>query len=673
MQITYINLKLQIDIPQLIPMQLRFVLIFLFLGCNFLLFSQSPEIDSLKNLSENAVSDTIRIDADNLLARKFRSIDVEKTFEYAEKALSLAQEIKDLPRQANILNYIGIVYYGLGNFELTLDYFYRVLSIYEQLQDSVQLAIIYNNVGLILTDLGRINETIEYYNKSLKIKLLHGDSIGVANTYSNMGLAYDEIGEIDTALYYYRLSYTIDTIQKYAVGIYTDLSNIGDNFMKRENYDSAKKYYEGSMSLMNQIDEPYNKAELLEKFGNLNLAQKEYDRAKEKYLLALEMAEKIGAKQIVGSVYKGLSEVSKSTGDFKGSLAFYEKYVTIQREIFNEEQARKLAQVENNFQIQTRENQISLLNKEAEIKDLRLESNQMLIYWMGGIIALIIFIIILQYRKNTYKTKTNVLLRSQNDEINEKNKNIMDSILCAKNIQQAILPDDEKLKNVFNESFVFSKARDVVSGDFYWFAERDDKVLIAAVDCTGHGVPAAFLNVLGNTLLNQIVHESNVLSPSKILEELNSHVIESLKSNKVYVQVDDGMDIALCMFDRSTKKLSYAGAKRPLYFIHKSKLNVVKGDHYPVGGMLYDVKRNYNQHELQLQSNDLIYMFTDGIVDQFGGESNKKFMYSRLKNLLTDIVTLPLEKQKETIENEIMSWQGSNEQTDDMLFIGVKV
>ena len=292
---------------------------------------------------------------------------------------------------------------------------------------------------------------------------------------------------------------------------------------------------------------------------------------------------------------------------------------------------------------------------------------------MGGIIALIIFIIILQYRKNTYKTKTNSILRAQNDEIREKNKNIMDSILCAKNIQQAILPDDEKLKNVFNEAFVFSKARDVVSGDFYWFAERDDKVLIAAVDCTGHGVPAAFLNVLGNTLLNQIVHESHVLSPSKILEQLNDHVIESLKSNKVYVQVDDGMDIALCMFDRTTKKLSFAGAKRPLYFIHKSELNVVKGDHYPVGGMLYDTKRNYNQHELQLHPNDLIYLFTDGIVDQFGGESNKKFMYGRLKKLLTEIVSLPLEKQKEAIENEIMSWQGNNEQTDDMLFIGVKV
>lgn len=654
-------------------MRLKTLLFFTLFSCSFFLFSQSPEIDSLKILTENAVSDTVRIDAANLLARKYRSIDLEKTFEYAEMALSKSKEIEDLTRQANILNYIGIVHYGLGNYELTLDYFYQVLTIHEQTQDSIQLAVIYNNVGLILGDLGRVEETIEYFQKSLKIKLNKGDNIGVATTYSNLGLVYDDIEKIDTAMYYYRLSYNIDKRENYIEGIYADLSNIGDNFMKRQNYDSAKKYYEGSMSLMNQIDEPYNKAELLGKFGNVNLAQGEYERAKEKYMLALEMAEEIGAKQIIGNAYKGLSEVEKALGDFKSSLEYYEKYVAIQREIYNEEQAQKLAQVENNFQIQTRENQINLLNKEAEIKDLRLDSNQMLIYWMGGIIALIIFIIILQYRKNSYKTKTNLILQAQNDEIKEKNKNIMDSILCAKNIQQAILPDDEKLKNVFNEAFVLSRARDVVSGDFYWFAERDEKILIAAVDCTGHGVPAAFLNVLGNTLLNQIVHESNVLSPSKILEQLNDHVIDSLKSNKVYIQIDDGMDIALCMFDKNTKKLSYAGAKRPLYFIHKSELNVVKGDHYPVGGMLYDTKRNYHQHELQLQSNDLIYMFTDGIVDQFGGESNKKFMYGRLKKLLNEIVGLPLEEQKEAIENELINWQGNNEQTDDMLFIGMKV
>ena len=289
-------------------MQLKALLFLALLGCNFLLFSQTTEIDSLKNLTENAVSDTVKIDAASQLARKFRSIDIEKTLEYAEMALSMSKKIEDLERQSNILNYIGIVYYGLGNYELTLDYFYQVLSIHEQTQDSVQLAIIYNNVGLILTDLGRIEETIEYYKKSLEIKLRKDDVIGVANTYSNMGLAYDEIGKIDTAMYYYRLAYGIDKREKYIEGLYADMSNIGDNYMKRENYDSAKKYYEGSMSLMNQIEESYYKAELLEKFGNLNVAQKEYERAKEKYTLALEMAEGIGAKQIIGNCYKGLQK-----------------------------------------------------------------------------------------------------------------------------------------------------------------------------------------------------------------------------------------------------------------------------------------------------------------------------------------------------------------------------
>jgi serine phosphatase RsbU (regulator of sigma subunit) len=636
-------------------------------------FGQNLKIDSLKGIVETSLDDSTKAEALLELARANRSLDVNVAIEYAMSAGILAGNDKANLQQAEALNLIGILYYGLGNYEQTLDYFYKVLSIHEQTQDSARLAKIYNNIGLILTDLNRIDETIVYYEKSLRIKIASKDSLGVATTYSNLGLVYDKMGELDKAMNYYKQALIIDKSIKNVEGIYKDYSNIGENHMYREQYDSAQKYFEGAMLLMNQISDPYYKAELIQSFAKLNAVNKDYNRAIEKYTLSLQLAEDIDAKNLLSVGYKGLSLVYKDLNDYEESLSYYEKYAAINDELFSEEQAQKLAQVESNFQIQTRENKITLLNKESEIKDLKLSNSEMLIYWMGGLLALITILIILQYRKSVYKTRTNKLLHIQNEEIAEKNKNIMDSILCAKNIQQAILPDDNKLKSVFNEAFVFSKARDVVSGDFYWFAERDEKILIAAVDCTGHGVPAAFLNVLGNTLLNQIVHELNVLSPAKILEELNHHVLESLKSNREYVQIEDGMDIALCMFDRSTKILSFAGAKRPLYFIHNNELNVVKGDHYPVGGMLYDVKRHFNQHELQLKTNDLIYLFTDGIVDQFGGESNKKFMYKRLKTLLSEIISLPLEKQKAQIEQKLDLWRGQNEQTDDMLFIGMKV
>ncbi|HNP18325.1 MAG TPA: tetratricopeptide repeat protein [Fulvivirga sp.] len=631
------------------------------------------DVDSIKNVIETTDDDSLKIEAFYELARQTRKTDVNLAIEYCEKSASIARETNAYGQLADALNYIGILYYGIGNYEQTLHYFYQVLSIYEKNQDSVKLGRVYNNVGLILTELGRIEETIEYYDKSLKMKIAFKDSLGLSSTYSNLGLAYDQLGQNDKALEYYRISLKLDEKHNDYNGLFVDMSNIGENYMSRDNYDSAAHYFEKAMSLFNQVDDPYHKAELLEQFARLNRAQGKYSRAIEKHNNSISFAESIEAKSVIANNYNGLSKVYKALGQLDKSLEYYEKYVALHEELFNEEQSQKLKQIESNYQIQSRENKITLLNKEAQIKDLNLAQNQMLIYFMAGVIVLIMFIIFLQYKKNAYKTKTYSLLRAQNEEIVEKNKNIMDSILCAKNIQQAILPDDQKLKGVFSESFVMSKARDVVSGDFYWFAERDDKVLIAAVDCTGHGVPAAFLNVMGNSLLNQIVHESNVLSPSEVLAELNSRVLKSLKAKDIYVQVDDGMDIGICQFERKSKRLSFAGAKRPMYYFHQDKLEIIKGDHFPVGGNLYENNRVYSEHTLQLEENDLIYLFTDGIVDQFGGDKNKKFMYRRLKELLKGTIEMPLDQQKLAIEKTILEWQGNNEQTDDMLLIGIKV
>lgn len=629
--------------------------------------------DSLKHIISTTNNDSIKAEAYYSLSKEVRQSDINLALEYAKKSAELAEEVGAKRLTAGVYNHMGILYYGLGDYERTLDYFYKVLNIYEAMSDSSQLAKVYNNVGLILIDLGRVKETLDYYNKSLGIKKRLGDRIGVANTMSNIGLVYDQLGKVDSAHLYYKRALKIDEDLKETLGIFKDLSNMGDNYVIREMYDSANYCYKRAISIMDQVDDQYNKTELIIQMAKLNCLQSEHERSLEKYGLALEMAKKISANNLKKLCYEGLSNVHKQMGNYKESLEYFEKYVDLQDQIFSEEQAQKLAQIENNFQIQQRENKIELLNKEAELKDLKLSSTQMIIYWLGGIIALIALIIVLQVRKNNYKTRANYLLRAQNDEIIEKNRNIMDSILCAKNIQQAILPEDEKLNSVFQDAFIMAKARDVVSGDFYWFAEKENKVLIAAVDCTGHGVPAAFLNVMGNSLLNQIVYEANVLNPSEVLRELNKRVLRSLKSNKLYSQVDDGMDIGICMLNRSSLILSFAGAKRPLYFISNNQLNVVKGDHYPVGGILFEKERVYHEHEVQLHKNDLIYLFTDGIVDQFGGEENKKFMYSRFKKLLQVVADKPLKEQKDEIEKTLVMWQGANEQTDDMLLIGVKI
>ncbi len=368
-----------------------------------------------------------------------------------------------------------------------------------------------------------------------------------------------------------------------------------------------------------------------------------------------------------------MATVYRTLGDFKRSLEYYEQFAAMQEEIYDTEKAEKMAAIEKSHQIHTKQNEIELLRKESEILDLRLSKNRLVIYWLGGILLLVGAIVMLQYRKNLYKSRTNEILREQNNEIIQKNRDIMDSISYARNIQKAILPENGKLKSIFRDAFVFMQARDVVNGDFYWFAENGDQVIIAAVDCTGHGVPAAFLNVMGNSLLNQIIHEMEITGPGEILKELNKRVLASVRNTDLTSKSDSGMDVAVCLYDRKTRKLTFSGAKRPLYYFSGEKLHILKGDYYPVGGGLYEEKREYTEHEVTLQSNDVLYLFTDGIVDQFGGEKDKKFMYFRLRELLHSLVDSPMDKQLAQIKENLETWKGRNEQTDDILIIGIRI
>ena len=657
------NIKLLFEVSIMIRL-----LAFVIIVCSNITFAQS-KVDSLLQVIDNTNDDATLAEAYFQLGRYAEKIYLR--MEYLEKAAQYASSA-DIPiTEAGAYNSLGILYYELGDYEKTLEFFYKVMNIHQSTGDKELQSKAYNNIGLILTDLGRTKEALDYYERSLVLKRELDNQLGVANTLSNMALIYDQEGKYQQAHNYYKIALKIDRENNRTFDVFKDLSNMGDNYTLQKKYDSADYYYEQAVAMMHEVDEPYYKAELLESLAKFNALREEYSRAIEKYNMALMIAENIDARALEKNHHLGLSEIYKKIGDFEKSLGHFEKYMAIEKELFNQEQAQKLAQIEENFQIQSQEIEIDLLNKEAEIKDLRLSNTQDLIYGLILMLLLIGIIVFLQYRKNMFKSRANDLLQKQNEEIAMKNKNIMDSILCAKNIQEAILPDDDKLGRVFSDAFVFSRPRDIVNGDFYWFADHNDHILVAAVDCTGHGVPAAFLNVLGNSMLNQIVYESNLVQPGEILEELNKRIQRTIKAEKLYAQVDDGMDIGLCMINKKTRNLCFAGAKRPLYVFNNGEFKEIKGDHVSVGGN-HDAHA-YTEHSVEMVEGDTLYLFTDGIVDQFGGEKNKKFMYPRLRKLLQEIFHKPLTEQREIIQERLTSWQGNNEQTDDMLLISVKV
>ena len=248
---------------------------------------------------------------------------------------------------------------------------------------------------------------------------------------------------------------------------------------------------------------------------------------------------------------------------------------------------------------------------------------------------------------------------------------IRDSINYAKRIQESILPGEQMVSEVFTNSFIFYRPKDVVCGDFYWFSKIGDEAIIAAVDCTGHGVPGAFMTVIGNSLLNQIVTFSGVTNPATILTQLDQKLHQTLKQHGNIV-TNDGMDAAICRYKIGKNEVTFSGAKRPLYLFKKGELIEIKGNKSPIGSFVHEFDKTFSEHKIKVNKDDTLYIFSDGLQDQFGGDEGKKFMIKRFRDLLIGMQSLSMKEQGKRIEKEIASWQQHYEQTDDMLLIGIR-
>jgi len=369
--------------------------------------------------------------------------------------------------------------------------------------------------------------------------------------------------------------------------------------------------------------------------------------------------------------------------------------------LFNEQSSKKIAEMQARFDAEKKDKKIQLLKKANQIKNLEAKKNKIWMASLAGGLILIFVLAAVIYNRYKIKQKANALLEEQNqfisqqnEEINvqkdqledsnqkleKRNKQITDSINYASRIQQSILPSDEFISNLLPDSFILFKPRDIVSGDFYWFSKKNNKILLAAVDCTGHGVPGAFMSMIGNTLLNEIINEKEVTKPADILEQLNSGIKKALHQNVLSRSIgrqetssSDGMDLSLVSIDPEKRSLTFAGAKRPLYITSNGTLNEIKGNVLGIGGSRKKTTKKFTQHEYSVKKSDIIYLFSDGYSDQFGGPDNTKFMTERFKRLLVDIHSLPMDEQRQKLESIIEEWKGGNRQIDDILMMGVRI
>ncbi|MFN8255012.1 MAG: SpoIIE family protein phosphatase [Bacteroidales bacterium] len=333
-------------------------------------------------------------------------------------------------------------------------------------------------------------------------------------------------------------------------------------------------------------------------------------------------------------------------------------------------------------EIEMARQEIEIANNKLTMKDLEIKNkNILLLSSLGGSFLLLILLAFIYYSYRD-KKRINLILESQNLEITTKNKilasqndQIMDSIYYAKRIQDAILPSEALIKSYFPDSFIYFKPKDIVSGDFYWFSMQNDMLFVATVDCTGHGVPGAFMSLIGNSLLNHIVNEKKIFRPSDILKELNSGVHLALSQSKSEAdQREDGMDISICRFDKKLGEVQIACANHTALFLQNEEIKEIVGDEISIGDTFSRKESlEFTNHVITFDNNCIMYMFSDGYPDQLGGPKNKKFMVENFKRFLTEHKNEAMKTQFSHLSDAFNEWKGKNKQTDDILVMGIKL
>lgn len=279
------------------------------------------------------------------------------------------------------------------------------------------------------------------------------------------------------------------------------------------------------------------------------------------------------------------------------------------------------------------------------------------------------------WREREMKDKLAATISELNNtkaSLEAQNKRVAESINYSKKIQHAINPCEDDLKSYLNDSFILYKPKDVISGDFPWMFKKGKYLYLAAVDCTGHGVPGAMMSMIGSLLLNDIVNGEEDFLPSEILLKLHWAVVKTLKQDEPGSNSSDGMDIGLCRLDLETDDLIFAGAHRPLVYLRDGEIHQFKGDRYPIGGMQYRGKNKYSDHETTIKKGDAFYVFSDGLPDQIGGPEKKKFMMSKIKEIIIENQNLSMEDMKQYMNQSFENWMGDNKQIDDVILIGFK-
>lgn len=635
-----------------------------------------------------------------------------KMNEKADEALRLSQDINYERGVAMSLTRMGQAKLQLAEYSEALSFLLGALEIADRLHYEECTGLIYKLMANIYLHQNDISKAEEHYTKALEVAEKINDAellIGIKNGQGNVFYARKDYKQaLDTYFSVHKLAIKMNNKPKIA-----DIeSNIGKVYLAQGMSSLAIDFFQKALvtaKAINNVEEIIeNSLILADYYASHRLSNESLEYAR----TALAAAEKMQARFFVQKSWALLAEVYGQKEEYKKAYEYNKLSKILEDSILGRDNKQQYTAINSQYENETKEKERIINNLQIEQHRKDLENQQKVTYIFITSSLIFIGLSILAFVLYKRQKKAVRQIRAQNDEINaksieineqknaiesknealedayyeieKKNENIMASISYAKRIQTALLPDQDEINAVLTKNFIFYKPKDVISGDFYYFTDlpsinkngTNDISILAVADCTGHGVPGAFMSVLGVQSLNKIIQEG-VTAPDKILSELHKEIRQVLKQQ--VNEVRDGMDIILCLIDKKRKVLEYAGAINPLYYVQKNEEGVaqfyeIKATKRAIGGFQRNEgERFFEKHTIDISKPTQFYLATDGYRDQFGGIENKKFMARRFKDVLFYIHEMPMQEQHRVINETIYNWLGKNDSIDDMLVIGFEL
>ena len=594
--------------------------------------------------------------------------DYKNALYYEKLSYDLAIKINNKKAIASALNNFSVIYLNMSDYLQAINYSIQTRKLYEELGDSINLFQIYYNLGILFRNIKEYAKANENYNKSLLIATLQGKKSQKSFALSaKAGLMVKQL-KYDSALIYYNMSTALFEEDNNIYGLIENNINIGNLYFVKHDYKHAICYFIKGKKYNKQYNNQSSECNIL---GNLAASYhnlKKFDSAiyfgNQSYILS----KKINDLGELTFVTKVLSDVYHSKNDEKTAFKYLNEFLTLNDSLLNNEKEKEITQKQMRFEFEKKVIADSLkVNEEKKITQEKLKHEATIRYSLFFFIILLVIFSFFMFNRFKIIKNQKQIIEVQKNKVDEKQKEILDSINYAKRIQSTILDNQLVMKEIFPDHFIYFKPKDIVSGDFYWAHRKSDYYYLAVCDSTGHGVPGAFMSLLNIGFLNEAINDNGIEKPNEIFDYVRNRLITSVSKE----EQKDGFDGILICINVITKEITYAAANNKPILISNNQIIEQKVDKMPVGKG--ERQEAFNLHHLNAKSGDVLYLYTDGYADQFGGPKGKKFKYRPLNELLLVNSNFDMSKQLDVLSKEFTSWRGDLEQVDDVCVMGIKL